>query len=329
MGGFLRAVETFFDYLSSIRYDALAVAVLCHLAKTACRSRAWRNILAAAYPETAVGWRRVFAAYVAGAGVNAVVPARGGDLVRLHLAKRGIPGSTYPTLASTLAVELVFDVAASLALLAWAVQQGVLPGLDVVPQLPAFDLAWIIDHPFAAAAIGGALTALAAVVLVRGARHVVALKRKLAQGLAVLGHPLAYLRSVAIWQAADWLFRLATIFFFLRAFGIGVGIDPATNAERTLLVQVAQSLSGVLPFTPGGIGTEQALVVYVFAGEVPTGALLSFSVGMQIVLAVVNAAVGFGAILAVLGTLRWRRHLERERAARAASASGSRSSCSS
>jgi uncharacterized membrane protein YbhN (UPF0104 family) len=326
MGAFLRAVESFFDYLSSIRYEALALALACHVAKTACRSRAWRNVVAAAYPDTQVRYRDVLGAYVAGVAVNAVLPARGGDLMRLYLVKSRVRGATYPTLASTLAVELCFDVAVSVALLIWAVQQGVLPGLEVIPRLPAFDLAWIIDHPVAAAAIVAALAAVIALLLVRASRHAVGLKRRLAQGFAVLGDLRAYLRSVAAWQAADWVLRLATIFFFLRAFGIGVDVDVGTNVERALLAQVAQSVSGVVPLTPAGIGTEQALLVYLFAGEVPTGALISFSVGMQLILIAANVALGFGAVLAMLGTLRWRRHLERERAARAASAPGPRGS---
>ena len=42
----------------------------------ACTSRAWRNVLAAAYPEERVPWRAIYPAYLAGVGINAIIPAR-------------------------------------------------------------------------------------------------------------------------------------------------------------------------------------------------------------------------------------------------------------
>ena len=317
MGAFLHAVGVFFDHLASVAPGPLALAILCHLAKMTCRSRAWRNIIAAAYPEATVRWRDIFGASAAGVGVNAVVPVRGGDLVKLFLAKRSVPGSTYPTLASTFVVETIFDLFASVTIFVWAVQQGVLPGLDVIPRLPAFDLNWLLAHPFAAAGIGLGFVALLAFVAWRASRHVVAFWRRIAQGLSILGDWRLYVRSVVTWQAADWCFRILGIVFFLHAFGIGIGLGPLDNLADALLVQVSQSLSTLVPLTPAGIGTEQALVVYVFAGAVGTTALISFSVGMKLVIVAVNVVVGFSAILLMLGTLRWRRLLRADQAAAA------------
>ena len=69
---------------------------------------------------------------------------------------------------------------------------------------------------------------------------------------------------------------------------------------------MTNSISTLLPFTPAGIGTEQALLVYVFRGSEPTGALLGFSVGMKLVVIALNLVVGFGAIALMLRTVRWR-----------------------
>jgi uncharacterized membrane protein YbhN (UPF0104 family) len=84
--------------------------------------------------------------------------------------------------------------------------------------------------------------------------------------------------------------------------------------RNVLLVQVTISLASLVPATPGGIGTEQAFLVYVFRGTAPRSTLLAFSVGMRITLTVVNVIVGFGAILATLGTLRFRRHVDAAKA---------------
>jgi len=309
MGTFLHALEVFFGHLASVAPGALALALVCHLAKMACRSRAWRNIVAAAYSETAVRWRDLFGAYAAGVGVNALVPARGGDVVKLYLAKRSVTGATYPTLASTFVVEMIFDLLASATLFVWAVQQGVLPGLDVIPHLPMFDVNWLLSHPGAAIALGAGFLALAGFVGWRASRHVVAFWRRVAQGFAILDDWKRYLRTVVTWQAADWCFRILGLVFFLHAFGIGIGLDPLDNLADALLVQVTQSVSALVPLTPSGIGTEQALVVYVFAGQLDTTALLSFSVGMQLTIVAVNVVIGFLAIALMLGTLRWRKHM--------------------
>jgi uncharacterized membrane protein YbhN (UPF0104 family) len=266
MGAFVHAVEIFWAQVSAISWGFLALGLVCHLAKMACRSRAWQGILAAAYPTASIRWRDVAGAYAAGVGVNAIVPVRGG------------------------------------------------PGLDVLPRLRAFDLAWIIDHPVAFTAIAVSAAVLVAVLLVKASRRVGALRRHLAQGFAIFHDWRTYVRTVASWQLADWVLRLATIYCFLGAFGIGVELGISDGLRDALLVQVTQSVSALVPLTPSGIGTEQALVVYLFAGRVPTGALIGFSVGMQLVLVVANVIVGFGAILLALRTLRWRRHLEREHA---------------
>jgi uncharacterized membrane protein YbhN (UPF0104 family) len=300
----LRAIESFFAYLGSIAWIPLFLAVICHLAKTAARARAWRNIVSVAYPETAVPFRSVLGAYVAGVGVNAILPARGGDLLRLFLVKHRVEGVTYPTLGSTLVVEAVFDTVVAVTLLIWALQTGALPGLDVIPRMPSIDWLWLFQNPRIAATVTAAAIILAFVLGVWASKHITAFRRRVAQGFSVMGQPRLYLTSVVSWQALDWFFRLATIFFFLSAFGI-----TATTANA-LLVQVTQSLAGILPLTPSGIGTEQALLAYVLRGEAPTRALLSFSVGMRLVLIVVNVIIGFAAIGLMLRTLRWRDAME-------------------
>ena len=77
----LDAIDAFFDHLAEVHFRFLALAICCQVVKTLCTSRAWRNTLAAAYPETRVRWRSIYAAYVAGVGVNALFPFRGGDVV--------------------------------------------------------------------------------------------------------------------------------------------------------------------------------------------------------------------------------------------------------
>jgi len=80
-------------------------------------------------------------------------------------------------------------------------------------------------------------------------------------------------------------------------------------------VQVSQSLATIFPVSPAGIGTEQALLVYIFRNVTSKSLALSFSVGMRVTLIVVNAVLGFTAILFMTGTLRIRRVAEADRTA--------------
>lgn len=304
MDALVRAADAFFGYLDTIAWSALGVALACHVAKMAVRARSWQNIVAASYPESGVRWRGVFGAYVAGVGVNAVLPARGGDLLKLYLVRHRVAGATYPTLGATLLVETLFDLVVASALVAWAAWLGVLPGLDVIPLLPSIDWFWLFRYPRAAVATMVALLVASFVLGVWASRHIAAFRRRVAQGFAVLTPPSRYLRTVVPWQTLDWVFRLATVYFFLVAFGL------VADVHNALLVQVTQSLSTILPLTPAGIGTEQALLVYVFRGTAPLSAVLSFSVGMKLVLIVANVILGFAAIALMLRTLRWRRMVE-------------------
>jgi hypothetical protein len=80
---FVHAVDVFWGHLSSVRWGPLGIALALQLAKLAVRSLAWRNILQASFPETRVARGSTLGAYVAGVGVNAIAPARAGDVVKL------------------------------------------------------------------------------------------------------------------------------------------------------------------------------------------------------------------------------------------------------
>ena len=306
VSGFLDAFRSFFDQLTSIALLPLSLAILCQLGRIASRATAWRNIVGAAYPDATVRWRDVFGAYAAGVGLNALVPGRGGDLLRLYIARHRIEGSSYPTLGATLLVETVFDSLVGILLLAWALSAGILPGRRVLPDVPGIDWLWAFHNPRAAAGILFVALVLATILAITGVRKVTAFWARVRQGLTILREPRRYVRRVVPWQALDWAFRLTAIFFFLRAFGI-----PA-DVHNVFVVQVAQTLSTLLPLTPAGIGTEQALLVYMFAGAAPASDVLSFSVGAKVVILTVNLTIGTIATLATLRVFPWQVDVDRE-----------------
>lgn len=306
----LHAIGVFIHHLEVVQWKWLSIGIACHLCNLVVVSRAWRNILKAAYPDRLVRWRSIFGAYVAGTAVNSVIPARGGDVVRLFLAKRRVEGSTYTTLVSTSLLQTLFDLVVASCFVLWAVTQNVLPGVNVLrsPSLPALDYGWAFRHPTAGLILFGLLLLFGTALFAWIAERVEQFRAKVAQGFAAFSDRSYYLRSVIPWQVADWSLRLATVYFFLRAFGL-----PQT-LHNALLVQVSQSLATVLPVSPGGIGTEQALLVYIFRHVTSKSLALSFSVGMRVTLTIVNGLIGFAAILLMTGTLKIRAVAEADRA---------------
>jgi uncharacterized membrane protein YbhN (UPF0104 family) len=300
---FLDASEAFFKAFAAVAWGALLLAVACQAVRMLLRARAWQNILQAAYPETKVGYWNTFGAYMAGVAVNAIVPARGGDVVKLYLVRHRVEGSSYPTLASSLVVETLFDFVVASILFLVAIKLGLLPGLPDLPRLPAFDWAFVVEHPRIAVFIWCLLLGGLILLVSWASRHVTAFRQKLALGFAILHDWRVYVREVVTWQAASWVARVASTFFFLRAFHVDA------TAKTTLAVLVVGGLSTVLPFTPGGAGTQQAILVFALAGAAASSTILAFSFGQQLVVTIENVAIGFGAILLMLGTLRWRHHV--------------------
>ena len=308
VAGVDHAFRVFFNHVQAIAWLPVVYALVCHSVRMLARSRAWRNILAAAYPESEVRWRSIFGAYVAGAGVNAVVPVRGGDLLKLFLVRRRVKGATYATLGATLLVEMLVDAVLSAALIVWALETHVLPGVHVLHRLPSVDWFWLFQHPRSALLVTGAVLVLGFAAGFWAAARIAAFRLRVAQGFSVLRTPGRYVRGVVAWQLLDWALRLATIYFFLRGFHVHADL------RNTLRVQVASSLSTIVPLTPAGIGTEQALIVYVLHGQASRSTLLSLSVGMKTIVSAANVTLGLAAIALMLRTLHWRRAVERDEA---------------
>jgi glycosyltransferase 2 family protein len=313
MGRIIDAAGEFFHHLAEVHWVPFGIALAFHVGRLLVRVPAWRNIIRAAYPELKIPRRTVVGAYLAGIGVNSVVPARGGDLLKLYLVKHRVDGATYPTLASTLIVETLFDTVVAGGILGWALAIGVLPGLDVLPHLPQVDWSWPLRHKREAAVIAAVWLVVLILLVVVAVRRVREFKERVRQGFAVLRDRGRFVRQVVSWQALSWAFRLASVYFFLEAFRV-----PAT-LHNALLVLAVQSLSTLFPFTPGGVGTQQGLLVYVFERArtgIAGALLLSFSVGMYIATTVLNAVLGFGCLFLMVRTFRWRRVVvpEEERA---------------
>src|SRR5437764_3395141 len=93
---FFHRVDQFFSHLAAVDWGTLLLALAAFAVYLTLRSRASFHILRAAYPTVRFRWRDIWGAYFAGYGFNSVIPARGGDVVRLFLTRTSVPESTYP-----------------------------------------------------------------------------------------------------------------------------------------------------------------------------------------------------------------------------------------
>jgi uncharacterized membrane protein YbhN (UPF0104 family) len=184
-----------------------------------------------------------------------------------------------------------------------------LPAAPRLPELPAFEISFWAAHPqallLAITVLGIAVICLTAYL----ARRVEAFWAHLKQGVAIFREPRRYLREVFAWQGAGWLLRFASFWLFLDAFHIGGSFD------NVMLVMSVQAVTGALPFTPGGAGAQQALLVVALDG--PTyAAVLAYSIGQQVAVTVWSVGLAFVTLGVVFRAWDLRRLIREGRTAR-------------
>jgi uncharacterized protein (TIRG00374 family) len=313
---FLDAAGKFFSSLADIGWGALALGMLFQALNLTFRSRATFNVLRAAYPAERFQWRRVWGAYVGGVGFNSVVPARGGDVIKIFLTKSSVPNSSYPAVGAALAVDAIFDSSLGILVLIFAFTQGVFPKPPDFSKLNAFDLSFFATHPRFALFFLTALAILALVGFALLSARVKAFWARVRQGLTILRDRNRYLREVYAVQFAGWLCRFTAFWFLLEAFHVGGSV------HNVLLVFGVNAVSTIVPFTPGGAGVQQALLVTVFAGTASGATVAAYSVGQQIAIAAISFALGLAAIVFIFKFRSFKEVIHAGRAAEAAEKNG-------
>jgi uncharacterized protein (TIRG00374 family) len=293
LSSFFDAAGKFFSDLAAVHWPALLVGLLFFGANLTIRSRAFFNSLRAAYPAASFQWRRVWGAYFAAVGFNNVVPARGGDVIKLFLTRSSIPGSRYPTVAAAFFVESVFDAAVGVLVLIFAFTQGVFPKPPDFSKLSSFDISFFFAHFRFTLFLITALAVVALLAFALLSTRARAFWLRVRQGVTILSDRRRYLREVAALQVVAWLCRFAAFWFLLDAFRVGGSV------QNVLLVFGVNQVAGAVPFTPGGAGVQQALLVKVFEHKASTAVVAAYSVGQQIAIAAFTALTGLGAVILI------------------------------
>ena len=286
MSGLWEAVGSLVARFGDVDRRLLVLALALHVANHGLRSLAWRNVLAAAYPSTRVPVLGVASAYTVGVALNAVVPGRGGDAAKIALVRIGIGGSSVATVASTMSVVVLFDLAAATLLLLAVCATGTIPFAPDLGQLRV---------------VGAVLVTAIALAWLARRRLAAPLRRLWAaaqQGGAILRTPRRYVLRVAALQAGAWACRIGVVYLLMAGFGL-----PAT-VQGAGVVMVLCGASTLVPLTPGGAGTQQVMLAFALSEAATAAAVLSFSIGMQAGITAVNALLGVLAAMVAFRTLR-------------------------
>jgi uncharacterized membrane protein YbhN (UPF0104 family) len=304
---FLSNAGKFFSHLANLGWGSLLIGLALYAIYLLLRSRALFNALRAAYPGERIRWRDVWGAYMVGYAVNNVFPLGGGNLAQLFLTRISIPASSYPTVAVSLWTGVIFDWFMGLLIMCFAFTQGVFPKPPDFSKLPAFDISFFASHMRFTLFF---LTAIATALLVAFAllsAKVKAFWQRVRQGLTIVRDQRRYRLQMATWQFASWIFRFGSYWALLDAFHVGGSLRNA------LLVLAVQVVASVFPFTPGGLGVQQALLITIFSGTASAATVQAFSVGQQIATAVLAGILGFVALVVIFRLRSFREVIERGR----------------
>ncbi len=284
-------IEATFDNIASIDPIYLVIGSAFLFGQTLLNSVAWRNVLAAAYPDKHILQKEISAAYAGGVGLNSVLPGQAGTVTYLALFRASIPGSSVPTIVSGAAVQAIF----------WSIV-GALVYLVLFLSAPgSFEEAlgsvwtWMGDHLFVTLLI----IVAAVVVLVIAARVI---RQKLraqweqaGQGAAILHTPRRYLARVVLFQALSYACRIALNVTFMLAY------DISPTPRNVFVVISAASIAAVVSVAPGGVGATTAVLQVALSGQASQATITAYSVGQQAACMLANMCLGAVLMVKVFG----------------------------
>jgi uncharacterized protein (TIRG00374 family) len=270
------------DAFTVVAWWWVVVAIAFNLLSVVARSLAWNTVIKQAMPAPRPGLPLVFSAFCVGLFANAVLPARAGELARVGVLTRRLPGrgGAWATLVGTVFAHRVFDLIPTLLLIAYVFATAKIPD-------------WAITSLVFVATVGGVLFGFALVSARRHQRSMLdeagPIKRLVTMaryGLGVMHEPVA--ATVAIlFQCLGWLCQLFAVYTAMRAFDIHAPL-PAAG-----LVLVLMNVATIFPLWPGNFGLVQAAVALPLVQYgVSYAKGFAFGIGLQAIEASVGVGIG-------------------------------------
>jgi uncharacterized protein (TIRG00374 family) len=272
------------DAFQYVRWHWVVAAVGLNLLSVVVRSLAWETVISQAMPPPRPRFPLVFSAFCVGLLANAVLPGRIGELARVAVLTRKMPGrnrnGSWATLVGTVFAHRVFDLVPASLLIVYVLATAKIPG-------------WAITSMIAVVSVGAVLFLIAFASARRHQRSVLeeagTLKRVVTmarQGLGVMHEPVP--AAVAIFfQCFGWLCQFFAVYTAMLAFDID---KPFAAAG---LVLVLMNVATIFPLWPGNVGLVQAAValpLVQYGVAYSTG--FAFGIGLQAIEASVGVGIG-------------------------------------
>src|SRR5207237_114389 len=117
------------DAFTIVRWQWVLVAIGFNLLSVLARSLAWRTVIHQAMPPPVPGFLLVFSAFSVGLFANAVLPGRIGELARVAVLTRKLPGrrGAWASLLGTVFAHRLFDLVPSLLLVIYVLLTAKVP----------------------------------------------------------------------------------------------------------------------------------------------------------------------------------------------------------
>ncbi|HEY3186822.1 MAG TPA: lysylphosphatidylglycerol synthase transmembrane domain-containing protein [Solirubrobacteraceae bacterium] len=268
------------DTFTVVRWRWVFAAIGLNLASVVTRVIAWDTAVKQAMAPPHPRFRSVLSAFGVGLFANAVLPGRIGELARVAVLARRLPGreGIWATLVGSVFAHRIYDLIPAIVLIVWVLLTAKIPH-------------WAITSLAAVACVGFILFALAlanarlhhrstleglgrARLLVTRARH----------GLGVMRRPLPAL-TAALFQLSGWICQLLAVWTAMFAFHIH---EPLPAAGLVLLLM---NVATIFPLWPGNVGLLQAAVALPLVSYgVAYYRGFAYGIGLQ----AIEASVGIG-----------------------------------
>jgi uncharacterized membrane protein YbhN (UPF0104 family) len=280
--------QQLWDAITGISAEYVIAACAAGFVQTTSTAIGWWSILRYGFPDAAIRWRQIWAAYATSVALNGILPANLGTLMLLLMFTALIAGATFAAVLGGYAVQKIFYCVV-----------GAVPYVYLFLTVAgSFDIkfSFVHDHPWATAIllIGGAL--LIAILIRAYWPRVVRWWDDAKGGGAILGRPRAYFGGVFLPGVVSWIAMLCVIGVFLAAYSIPVTFDTLMH------VVAGNSIANVTSVTPGGVGVTQAFNVASLKGVTTSANATAFSVTQQLIMTAWNILL---ALVLVVWAFGW------------------------
>jgi uncharacterized membrane protein YbhN (UPF0104 family) len=265
--------------LTQMRWSWALAAIGINLASALVRGLAWRTVVVEAIPPPYPSLLDFFSAVFVGIFANGVLPGRVGEVARVGVLRRHLPGrrGLWPPLIGSVVAHRLLEIFPSIGLILWVLADAKIP-------------AWGRGSLLAVLGLGVALL-LAGLLLarrhehgeIRGAGRIRAVIVQVRQGLGVLRSPGPAAQAIAL-QTAAWMLQLGAVWTAMRAFNISL---PLTAAAAVLALM---NVALILPLWPGNVGLQQAAIALPLVPYgIPYAHGFAYGIGLQ----AIESSVGY------------------------------------